>query len=154
MLTVLTQAWKQSRLDLAEHLFSQAELGNNRLGPSTAESLADVLYEIGKDLLHRKQLESAVRWLERSLDVLGEQDLEKLGPDAGELRLSIMHGLVRALIQQRDGAARKRAADLVGLLETDYGDKMAVSLLKLDLLASEPEYEAAECYYGKPVSCG
>ncbi|KAJ9649388.1 sporulation-specific protein 22 [Coniosporium tulheliwenetii] len=140
-------AWKQSRLDLAEHLFSQAELADNRLGPSTAESLADILYEIGKDLLRKKQLESAVRWLGRSLDVLGEQDLEKLSPDAGELRLSIMHGLVKALLQQRDGAARKRAADLVGLLETDYGDKMAVALLKLDLLASEPEYEAADYYH-------
>lgn len=148
------QAWKQSRLDLAEHLFSQAELVDNRLGPSTAESLADLLYEIGKDLLHKKQLESAVRWLERSLDVIGEQDLEKLSPDAGELRLSIMHGLVRALIGQRNDAARKRAADLVGLLETDYGDKMAVALLKLDLLASGPEYEAAEYYHGKPTTCG
>ena len=143
------QAWKQSRLDIAEHLFSKAELADSHLGPAPAESLADLLYEIGKDLLHKKQLESAVRWLERSLDVLGEQDLEKLSRDAGELRLSIMHSLVRALIAQKDGASRARAKELVGLLEIDYGDEMAVSLLKLELLASEAEYDAAEYYHGK-----
>jgi hypothetical protein len=60
---------------------------------TSAEGLADALYEIGKDLVGKKQAEIAVRWLERAHDALGEQHLERLSDDAGELRLSIMQML-------------------------------------------------------------
>lgn len=80
-------------MDLAEHLFNKASLPSNNLGPAVAENLADLLYEIGKNFLQKKQYEMAVRWLERSLDALSCQDLDRLSPDAGDLRLSIMHDL-------------------------------------------------------------
>lgn len=63
------------------------------LTSATAESLADLLYEIGKGALEKRNYEAASRWLERAYDVLGEQDLEMLSPEVGELRLSTMQSI-------------------------------------------------------------
>lgn len=63
------------------------------LTPTRAESFADLLYEIGKDALNKRNYEVAVRWLERAHDVLGEQDSEMLSPEVGELSLSTMQGI-------------------------------------------------------------
>jgi hypothetical protein len=85
------QAWRQDRMDMAEHMFSKCKQLITALTPTTAESLADLMFEIGKDNLTKRNYETAVRWLERAHDLLGEQDLELLSPEAGELRLSTMH---------------------------------------------------------------
>ncbi|KAK3064561.1 hypothetical protein LTS18_006048 [Coniosporium uncinatum] len=133
-------AWQQNRLDLAEHMFSKIPRqgqGETPLDASSAEELADLLFEIGKDQLTKSQSEMAAKWLERSLDVLDEQELEHLSPDAGELRLIIMQKLARALMDQQREDARARAWGLVKLMEVSYGEKMVVGLLKLELLASE-----------------
>ena len=110
--------------------------------PATAERLADVLYEMGKDLLGKKQGEMAVRWLERAYDTLAEQDLERLSSDAGELRLSIMHSLTRAFLLLRTAEGQLKAWDLVRIMENDFGDKMVVSMLNLELLSGEAELDA------------
>lgn len=89
----MEQAWRQDRMDTAEHMFSKSKQINWALTPSAAENLADLLYEMGKDLLEKRNYELAVRWLERAYDVIGEQELEMLSPEAGELRLSIMQGI-------------------------------------------------------------
>lgn len=60
---------------------------------STAESFADLLYEIGKGFIEKRSYEASVRWLERAYDVLGEQEYENFGPEAGELRLSVMQSI-------------------------------------------------------------
>jgi hypothetical protein len=78
-------------MDTAEHMFTKCKQLTSTLTPSTAETLADVLYEVGKDHLSKRNYEMAVRWLERAYEALGEQDLELLSPAAGELRLSTMH---------------------------------------------------------------
>ena len=62
---------------------------------NTSESHADLFFEIGKDLLGKRSYEYAVRWLERAHDTLSEKELEELGSDAGELRLSTMLSLGR-----------------------------------------------------------
>jgi hypothetical protein len=80
-------------MDMAEHMFSKCKQLITALMPTTAESLADLLYEVGKDCLTKRNYETAVRWLERAYDVLAEQDLELLSPEAGELRLSTMHSI-------------------------------------------------------------
>ncbi len=74
-------------------MFSKSEPSISHLDPTTAEKLADVLFEIGRDLLQKKVFPMAVRWLERAHNVLGGQELDKLSMDAGELRLSVMHSL-------------------------------------------------------------
>jgi hypothetical protein len=80
-------------MDTAEHMFSKIKQMNCAISPSTAEKLADLMYEIGKDLLKKRNYELTVRWLERAHDIIGEQELEMLSPEAGELRLSIIQGI-------------------------------------------------------------
>jgi hypothetical protein len=80
-------------MDTAEHMFAKCKQLVNASTPATAESIADLLYEIGKDSLTKRNYELAVRWLERAHDVLGEKDMELLSTEAGELRLSTMHGI-------------------------------------------------------------
>jgi hypothetical protein len=77
-------------MDTAEHMFTKCKQHKHTIDPSVMESLADILYEIGKGLLGKRNYELAARWLERAHDVLGEQDMDKLSHEAGELRLSIM----------------------------------------------------------------
>lgn len=80
-------------MDTAEHMFTKSKQVMCRLNPATAESLADLLFEMGKDMLRKRSYEPAVKWLERAADILGDQELENLSPDSGELRLSIMQSL-------------------------------------------------------------
>ncbi|KAF2497692.1 SPO22-domain-containing protein [Lophium mytilinum] len=144
-------AWRQGRMDIAEHMFSKAELSGHQLDPATAESLSDLLYEIGKDQLKHGRYEAAVKWLERAHEVLGDHELERLSADAGELRLSIMQSLVQSLMKlndiPEDSDARQRAWQLVNLMDIDYGEKMIVSLLKLELLSSGDTIDCDQ-YYG------
>lgn len=80
-------------MDTAEHMYAKCKQLNRALTPSSAENLADLLYEIGKDSLTKRAYEVAIRWLERAYDVLGEQEMDMLSPEASELRLSTMHSI-------------------------------------------------------------
>lgn len=141
-----TLAWKQSRLDIAEHMFSKANIANDTLDPTSGEELADSLFEMGKDLLSGRQFELAARWLERALDVLDGIELEQLSQDASDLRLSIVHSYTKALLGLQTADARSKARDMMRLLETDYSEKMIVSLLKLDIILSEENVDAEQYY--------
>lgn len=74
-------------------MFAKCRQLRCELTPSTAESLADLLYSMGASMVRAQKYEAAVRWLERAHDVLGEQDIEVLSPEVGELRLSIMQSI-------------------------------------------------------------
>jgi hypothetical protein len=80
-------------MDTAEHMFAKCKKLTNALTPNSAEPLADLLFEIGKDSLTKRNYETAIRWLERAYDTLGELDMEMLSPEASELRLSTMHSI-------------------------------------------------------------
>ncbi|KAI9055545.1 hypothetical protein LZ554_000492 [Drepanopeziza brunnea f. sp. 'monogermtubi'] len=129
-------AWHQSQFDMAEHMFTKSTSAKQFFHPSTAESLADVLYEMGKDLLTKQQYPMAVKWLERASEVLDGQELDRLSVDATELRTSILQSLTRALLGLRDAAAAERARGLVDLLQNQVGDKLVVLLLRLELLSA------------------
>jgi hypothetical protein len=98
------QAFRQDRLDMAEHMFAKCKQVGNALAPDTAEDLADLFYEIGKQALTKRNYEAAVKWLERACDMLGEQDLIIISPEASELRLCIFQGLGEFHIIPRMGA--------------------------------------------------
>jgi tetratricopeptide (TPR) repeat protein len=87
------QSWRNNRMDLAEHMFMKCKNLGKGFNPTTTEQLADLLYEIGKAALVKRDYEVAVRWLERAHDVLEEQGLDMLSPEIGELRLSIMQSI-------------------------------------------------------------
>ena len=123
---------------MAEHMFNKCISSRQMFDPLTAESLADVLYEIGKDLLRRKQHQIAAKWLERALEFLTAQELDRLSIDASELKISILESVVKALLGKEDQESADKARNLVELLESEIGDKLIVLLLKLELLSAVP----------------
>ncbi|RMZ74395.1 transcription factor [Pyrenophora seminiperda CCB06] len=145
------QAWRQDRLDMAEHMFSKCKQLMTSLTSAAAEGLADLLYEIGKGALAKRNYEIASLWLERAYDVLGEQDLEMLSPEVGELRLSTMQSIVspvQAYMKMKTPDTQEKAWHVLKLMETDFGDKMVVSLLKVELLSEAHTIDTCEFYNG------
>ncbi|KAL5459232.1 hypothetical protein PMIN06_002899 [Paraphaeosphaeria minitans] len=139
-------AWRSDRLDTAEHMFMKCNQLSRCLTASLAESIADLLYEMGKDLLSKNDYEATTRWLERAYDILGEQSLEMLSAEAGELKLSIMQSIVQAHMMLKTPDARTKAWHMLQLLEADHEGKMSISLLRLELLYSEIKVDAEQVY--------
>lgn len=137
-------AWRQDRLDLAELMLTKLSLIEDKVDPSTAENLADLLFEIGSAQWKKSLYTEAVHWLEKAYDVLVGQSLEALSSDAGELQVSIMHLMIRALIKLPGEGNWSKAWNIMGQLEIDSGNRLAVLLLKLDLYAIDPSASAQE----------
>lgn len=135
MTNVVVQAWRNGQLQLAEHLFDKAFKFQPHLDPQSAESLADLLFEMGKQMLAQNEWELAVKWLERANDVLMGQELDKLSIDATELRTSILQSSVKALLGLQDEHSTQKATQLVEMLSSEIGDKLIVLLLKLEILS-------------------
>jgi hypothetical protein len=121
---------------MADHMYKLSISAIQGFDYNVAESLADVLYEMGKDLLHKQQYQLAVKWLDRSYEVLNGQELDRLSIDASELRTSIMQTLIKALLYLKNPEALERARSLINLLESVLGDKLIVLLLKLEILSA------------------
>jgi hypothetical protein len=121
---------------MAEHMFKKSISSKQFFDPHTAEGLADVLYEMGKDLLGKQQYPLAVKWLHRAYEVLTDQELDRLSTDASELRISIIETLVKGLLGLHEEESLQRARSLIELLESELGDKLVVLLLRLELLSS------------------
>lgn len=80
---------------MAETMYSKIVIQRGDSSPeaSAFEHLADLLFEVGKGLLNKHEPSRAARWLRRAMEILADQDMALLSPDALELRLSIMHYL-------------------------------------------------------------
>ena len=85
------QAWKQDRLDLAEHFFVKLDSMQFRRYPPIVEKLIDLILGIGTEQLNQKHSVIAVKWLGRAFNTLQDQSLDILSHDAGELRLHVLH---------------------------------------------------------------
>ncbi|RDL39259.1 uncharacterized protein BP5553_03599 [Venustampulla echinocandica] len=127
-------AWYQKQYDIVEHMYKNCMASKRNFDSNTAESLADVLYEMGKDLITSQQYQLSVKWLERAYEVLTTQELDRLSMDASELRISIIQSLVKALLQLKDDGALEKARGFVELLQNELGDKLIVLLLRLELV--------------------
>jgi tetratricopeptide (TPR) repeat protein len=143
------QCWAENRLDVAEHMYTKAELLRQFLTPEYAERLADVLYEIGKSLSARSDFAIAVKWFERANDVVNSQELEQLSREGLELRLAILQALVTALLGTGAPENLEKARNCVDFIQAEAGNKFVVSLLKLELLQKTPaEVFDSEAYGG------
>ena len=123
-------------MDMAEHMFNKSISARQIFDPNTAESLADVLYEMGKELLEKRQYKLAAKWLERALEVLTGQELDRLSMDASELKMSIAESFTKALLGKQDPESVDKARGLIEVLESEVGDKLIILLLKLEVLSS------------------
>jgi hypothetical protein len=119
---------------MAEFMYKKST--SRQIDPHTAESLADVLYEMGKDLLGKQQFELAIKWLERAFDIMDGQELDILSMDASELRQSILQSSVKALLGTKAQENIEKANSLVNMLDNELGDKLVVLLLRLELLSA------------------
>ncbi|KAK0706965.1 meiosis protein SPO22/ZIP4 like-domain-containing protein [Lasiosphaeria miniovina] len=131
-------SWAENRLDVADHMFTKAECLHKFLTPEYAESLADVLYEIGKTSNARANYPIAIKWLERANEIINGQNLEALSREGRELRLAILQALVTALLGTATPDSLGQAKNYVDFMEVELGNKLVVSLLRLDLLQKIP----------------
>lgn len=137
-------AWQMVEYEKAEHMYKKAINTLDTFEPNSVESLADILYEMGRDILGKNDYKMAVKWLERAVEVLDRQELDRLSMDAGELRISIMQSLIKAFLAQKLPESIEKARSLIQSLENDVGDKLIVLLLRLELLSTHPE-ESFDC---------
>ncbi|KAK6955428.1 hypothetical protein Daesc_003065 [Daldinia eschscholtzii] len=131
-------AWKEDRLDVADHLYEKVQDFKHTANPASAENFADSFFEIGKDLAAKKNFSLAVKWLERAHEFINNQDLEQLSREVVELRLTISQALIRAYLNLNTAESFKSAENHVCYVESELGDKLVVLLLRLELLLSSP----------------
>ncbi|KAI0008433.1 meiosis protein SPO22/ZIP4 like-domain-containing protein [Xylariaceae sp. FL0662B] len=131
-------AWKEDRLDVADHLYEKVQSSQQSVDVVSAENLADSLFEIGKGLTEKKNYALAVKWLERSYEIVNNQSIELLSREAIELRLAISQALVRAYLGIGTTEGFEKAENHVGYIESGLGDKLLVLLLRLEILQSSP----------------
>ena len=115
-----------------------------QLKASSAEELADILFEIGKSQSRRSRWSEAIHWLEKAHEAIAGREL-LLSRDAAELSISIMHAMARALIHRGDEESRAKAWGLIHRLDVECGNKLFVSLLKLDAFAIDPVQDQDYC---------
>ncbi|KAI1388233.1 SPO22-domain-containing protein [Hypoxylon trugodes] len=132
-------AWKENRLDVADHLYEKIQDHNNDIiDPESVGNLADAFYEIGKDLTAQRNFPLAAKWLERAYECINIQEIERLSREVVELRLAISQALVRAYLDVKTEDGFQKAENHVGYIESEIGDKLVVLLLRLELLLSSP----------------
>ena len=121
-------------------MLNKVNLDGKNLDTSSAEELADLLFEIGRSRSKKMQWAEAVHWLERARDMFLSHSHNLLSSDAGELRISIMHDMVRALLNLESKDSQEKVWDIVRELELDCGHRLAFLLLKLDIFATNSSH--------------
>ena len=125
-------------------MLNKVNLDTDNLEPASAEEFADLFFEIGDSQTKRTQWAEAVHWLERGHNILLGQSQDLLSGDAGELRISIMHSMARALLNLDSDGSQEKAWNIVRELELDCGDRLVVLLLKLDISATDASHSAQD----------
>lgn len=110
----------------------------NVLEAAVAEQLADTLFEIGRDQAKKQQYQSALHWLERAHDVFVLHDPGDQSTDARALKNSIRHCLVHTSVKIGGEENIVRAWNIIHELENEEENTVAVLLLKLRVLTSNP----------------
>lgn len=129
------QAWKQGRLDLAKLMYAKIATTTKGSKAVANEKLADLLFEIGHDQFRCGSQENALFWLESAQGELSTHDLGFMSSDASDLKLNIMHDIVKALTSLPGGACT-RSWNVICDMETQFQENQLVSLLKLEYFAS------------------
>ncbi|KIW92270.1 uncharacterized protein Z519_07254 [Cladophialophora bantiana CBS 173.52] len=148
-------AWKQERTELAEHFYAQLEAIRPHLGPSRIGELLDLCYEIGNDQLNQKKGTLAAKWLKRGCQLANEYAAQAEDMDILDLRFTLMHtcgrknlssmlppalmrSAVRALLATEDPQAGHEAFQILHALRQEFGHKLPVILLQLEVYAKDP----------------
>ncbi|WEW57165.1 sporulation-specific protein 22 [Emydomyces testavorans] len=133
-------------VDYAEHMLSKLPRQVLQQDVALTERLSDLLFDIGKNLMDRKEYADAEKWLQRALDALSQEPLDMLTPDARELRLCILYGLVRVNLDLKYTNSETKAMDLHIVLEKEYGHRLEVLLLGLDVIQAQKSPDSQRYY--------
>ncbi|KAI0503144.1 meiosis protein SPO22/ZIP4 like-domain-containing protein [Xylaria bambusicola] len=131
-------AWKEDRMDVAEHLYASVAGIMTKVDTASAEQLADALFEIGRDLNLKKNSVLAAKWLERALELINSQEMSQLSRDAIELKLAISQALIQAYLDVGSPDYINRAENHIAYLEDGLGDKLVVLLFRTEVLLRSP----------------
>ncbi|KAF4637760.1 hypothetical protein G7Y89_g330 [Cudoniella acicularis] len=142
-----SKAWHQKQFDIVEHLYNNSRSSQRTLDQNTAENLADLLYEMGKDLMSSHQYQLAAKWLGRAHETLLNQGIDNLSMDANELRISIIQSYVGAQLRAKEEGGLEKARDLIDTLYNEFGERLIVLLLKLDLITSSADDFDTNSYF-------
>ena len=123
-------------------MLNKVNIDGKFLETSSAEELVDLLFEIGRSRGKEMQWAEAVHWLERARDMFLSHSHNLLSSNAGELRISIMHDMVRALLNLESEESQEKSWNIVRELEIDCGHRLAFLLLKLDVFAANSPQSA------------
>jgi hypothetical protein len=111
------QSWVQNQIHLADYLYSN--LVKIHLPPTSQKvllNIAETLFDVGTDLLQKKSLDGAVKYLRWSWDYIQQiTRVDKLGLDGRELSVNVRHNLAKALVRRNAGEELdlERARELI-----------------------------------------
>ncbi|KAJ9615350.1 hypothetical protein H2200_001425 [Cladophialophora chaetospira] len=125
-------AWKQDNLAVAEHFHTQLNDLQSTLRPDRLGELIDLCYEIGNDRLRQKQGSLAARWLKRGCQLLEEHSARISDMDIIELKLSMLHTYVHALLSSEDVEVGDETVKAFKALREEFPYKLPVILLQLE----------------------
>lgn len=125
-------------MDVAEHLFGKAEK-LQLIDAASAETLAETLRHISADLSAKADHVMAIKWLRRARSAINSQELDRLSAEGVQNRLAICHDLIQALMASGRPNCVAEAADLVGFVESEIGDKPIVLHWRLEILQKSPD---------------
>ncbi|KXS96523.1 hypothetical protein AC578_5840 [Pseudocercospora eumusae] len=103
--------------------------------------IADLCYEVAKARSRAKDISTAVKWSERGFAELERCEDEGFSQEAVELRLSIAVSLA-----SDQEPHRHRARDVIDQLDSSlsFGNRIALPILRLRILAQEDHVDAGE----------
>ncbi|CRK38241.1 hypothetical protein BN1723_015295 [Verticillium longisporum] len=140
-------ALKESRIDVAEHMYAKVEQLRASLDPTSAENLAEVLFATGKRYLTDTQFSMATRWLGRAYKAINTPALDRLSQRAAHLRLIIGGAFVNALLSTEEPQGFETASNIVQSISSEVGETPVVLVLRLEVLQrSRPEVFDKEAY--------
>ncbi|KAG9796305.1 hypothetical protein KCU88_g293, partial [Aureobasidium melanogenum] len=133
----IIQAWKQDRLDLADHFYAQLEAMQKEMSSTRMGQLVDLCYEIGKDQFNRRPRGPDIKWLKRACLMASCTNAETADVDMQELRLTLLHTYARALLASSGGFSKcdNELHETLGILCQEFGHKLPVLLLHLEIHA-------------------
>ncbi|KAK9465033.1 meiosis protein SPO22/ZIP4 like-domain-containing protein [Lipomyces arxii] len=132
-------AKKQQNTSLMELMFAKIpEDKTPSLPMKKLEYLADILSDIGADMLRKRQFEDAKLWLSRAADMFLRIDAaEDMLETTIELKFNVMRNYVRALVGTNDTEDATKAKDVLRTMEDEFPSTIWLLDLKFDVARRE-----------------
>nr|POE65869.1 hypothetical protein CFP56_57559 [Quercus suber] len=140
----MAHAWKSDRSDLVDHFYTQLDSTYLKRSANLTEKAAELFYHVAKSMFDRGFSHDAMKWSERSLEIMNACDIADMGPDAPDLRLATTSTLVDSLVSINDPECRSKAGLFVEQLDSIHGlgNRVAMHLLRFNFLIIDPATNA------------